>query len=91
MKSAKVWKGERCFACDKKLWSDSEGLLNARQAYTRDGQYVVVGLNCFLHASTMNIHGYQPLLGGPRIYTTMLNLCRHTEHGYTEITQETRP
>jgi len=80
MKTIKTWNGERCFACNKPLMSDSEGLLNARQAFTRDGQYVIVGLNCYRQASFMTIHGYQPLKDGPRIYTTMLQLCEHTEH-----------
>lgn len=78
---SKVWKGDKCFACDKPLMSDNEGLLNARFAFTRDGQNIIVGLNCYKKASAMNIHGYQPIKDGPRIYTTMLPLCNHTEHG----------
>lgn len=65
---------ERCFACNKQIKK------MAYSAETRDGQTVYVGSECIKKISVMGIHGYQPPLGGPRLFNTMLDYCNHTEH-----------
>lgn len=62
-----------CFACNKPL-------KEARHAQTSDDQNVYVGRECSRRISAMGIHGYQPPLGGPRLYMTMLPYCNHLEH-----------
>lgn len=61
---------DKCFACNK------PSLKEYRVAHTFDGQSVYVGTDCYKKISAMTIHGYQPPLGGPRLYTTMLPLCK---------------
>ncbi len=52
----------RCFACDKKLKS------TLLVVTTRDGQSVYVGPECFRHICGGREEGYQPPLGGSRLY-----------------------
>lgn len=51
----------RCFACAKPL-------KNAEIADTRDGQIVFVGSDCFQKIRASGQDGYQPPLGGPRLW-----------------------
>lgn len=53
---------ERCFACNRTL--------GKRPAVvdTRDGQTVFVGRECFKLIKAAGEAGYQPPLGGPRLY-----------------------
>lgn len=51
-----------CFACDRKLGK------NPKMADTRDNQIVYVGINCYKHIEDAGETGYQPPLGGPRLY-----------------------
>lgn len=53
---------EKCFACDKKL--KGRGYL----IDTRDNQTAVVGPGCFKKIRESGEAGYQPPLGGPRLY-----------------------
>lgn len=56
---------ERCFACNKPL--------KKFQYYceTSDGQGVYVGRDCWVKAKKSGSIGYQPPLGGPRLYDTL--------------------
>jgi hypothetical protein len=53
----------RCYACDR-------ALKKPREVYTADdgGQRQFVGPECFQHVVAAGDAGYQPPLGGPRIY-----------------------
>jgi len=53
---------ERCFACGRKL-GRSYALVD-----TRDDQLVYVGSECFKLVMQAGDAGYQPPLGGPRLY-----------------------
>lgn len=52
----------KCFACGKKLGRNSP-LID-----TRDGQTAHVGRECFKLVKAAGESGYQPPLGGPRLY-----------------------
>jgi hypothetical protein len=54
---------ERCFACNKRLGK------NPALVDTRDGQFVFVGSECFRLIKKAGESGYQPAMGGPRLYT----------------------
>lgn len=53
---------DKCFACDRKLLS------RRFKADTRDGQIVDVGPDCYKLIKATGEQGYQPPLGGPRLY-----------------------
>ncbi len=53
--------GDRCYSCDRLLKS-------AWWADTRDDQIVVVGAECHRRIVAAGEAGYQPRLGGPRLY-----------------------
>ena len=53
---------ERCFACNRKLGR------NPATADTREDQTVVVGRDCYASIVAAGDAGYQPPLGGPRLY-----------------------
>lgn len=63
-----------CFACGRSIRS------TLRAAHTIDGQSIYVGSDCYKRISQMGIHGYQPPLGGPRLFTTMEPLCKCDDH-----------
>lgn len=52
----------KCFACGKKI-KGSGYLID-----TRDSQTAVVGPDCFKRIKSAGDVGYQPPLGGPRLY-----------------------
>mgnify|MGYP001607889396 CR=1 FL=1 len=52
----------KCFACDRKLGR------NPILADTRDGQTVFVGSECWKLIKASGEAGYQPSLGGPKLY-----------------------
>ena len=52
----------KCFACDKKLEN------NPPIIKTIDGQYVFVGRGCWHKIKKTGEIGYQPPLGGPRLW-----------------------
>lgn len=52
----------KCFACDKPLKSEPHW------ADTRDDQIVPVGPCCFKKIKKAGETGYQPPLGGPKLY-----------------------
>ena len=52
----------KCFACDKKLG------INPAIADTKDDQYVFVGTDCYQKIKKAGAEGYQPPLGGPRLW-----------------------
>lgn len=52
---------DRCFACSRKL---AVGYI----ADTRDGQLVTVGPECLRKVLKAGNAGFQPLLGGPRLW-----------------------
>ncbi len=53
---------EKCFACGRKTGKSPE-LVD-----TRDGQLVYIGSECFKLVQTAGEEGYQPPLGGPRLW-----------------------
>lgn len=53
----------RCFACNKPVRTSA-----VRLADTRDDQIVEVGPDCFKRIHRAGQGGYQPRLGGPRLY-----------------------
>lgn len=66
---------DKCFACNKTLKS------RPYPVDTRDDQVVMVGPECFKHIKKAGADGYQPPLGGPKLYWPVLeeNAVRHTE------------
>jgi hypothetical protein len=52
----------KCFACGRKLGS------NPYPVDTRDDQWVYVGSECYKLIMRAGLEGYQPPLGGPRLY-----------------------
>ena len=53
---------KRCFACNRPLSPFP------KMAVTRDGQHVYVGENCHKLIIKAGAEGYQPPLGGPKLY-----------------------
>ena len=58
---------EKCFACDRRLGR------NPHLIDTRDGQTAFVGSECFKLIKASGEFGYQPPLGGPRLWTIKPN------------------
>jgi hypothetical protein len=54
----------KCFACDKIMKKEA---LTAN-ADTQDGQTVMVGPDCLKRIIAAGNQGYQPPLGGPKLY-----------------------
>lgn len=54
---------EQCFACGRKLNQVGTAL-----AHTLDGQIVYIGPECFKRVAESGEAGWQPRLGGPRLY-----------------------
>jgi hypothetical protein len=52
----------KCFACGKKI----KGM--PYKADTRDDQTVFVGPKCYTYIMLAKDDGYQPPLGGPKLY-----------------------
>ena len=52
----------KCFACGRRLGD------NPRRVDTRDAQTVFVGRECFKLVVAAGRDGYQPPLGGPRLW-----------------------
>lgn len=52
----------RCFACDRRLGR------NPAVAHCRDQQWVFVGSECFKLIRAAGNAGWQPPMGGPRLY-----------------------
>lgn len=53
---------EKCFVCGRPL-------RNKTLVDTRDGQLVYVGPDCAKHVEDAGEAGYQPPLGGPKLFT----------------------
>ena len=64
---------EKCFACGKRVG------LHPHVGYTRDGQQVYIGRECWKHVEQSGDMGYQPPLGGPRIFKSS-----NSHHGRNE-------
>ena len=56
----------KCYACDKAM----QEFLTSRvfTVETEDGQHQRVGPDCFERIRSAGVLGYQPPLGGPRLY-----------------------
>ena len=54
---------EKCFACDRPFRSSARWSVK-----TADGQWVYVGPDCYRHVEAAGELGYQPPLGGPRLF-----------------------
>lgn len=59
---------EKCFACGRPIRSNTFGRPQPHPAITIDGQRVNVGRNCFQKIAAAAEDGYQPPLGGPRLW-----------------------
>lgn len=57
---------QRCFACDRSLISVNG--TEPHKADTRDGQIVYVGGDCIRKIRAAGEVGYQPPMGGPRLW-----------------------
>lgn len=66
----------KCFACDKRLNIKTQTL-----AWTLDGQSVSVGPDCYQHVKNGHTAGYQPPLGGPRLYTRVVYMWHKATEG----------
>ena len=55
---------DRCFACGRKIGKRGKTLL----VDTRDAQTVYVGSECYKLIEKAGNEGYQPPLGGPRLW-----------------------
>jgi hypothetical protein len=55
----------QCFACSKQF-----GVKQPREVYTSDPQMQWVGPECFRKVKAAGKAGYQPPLGGPRLFET---------------------
>lgn len=56
---------DKCFACDKPIKGDQ----NAYEAYVKsDKQMQYVGSECYKKILLAGQKGYQPPLGGPRLF-----------------------
>lgn len=53
---------EKCFACNRHIIADKQ------TAMTGDGQSVYVGPDCYRKIEQAGAAGYQPPLGGPRLF-----------------------
>ena len=53
---------EKCFCCDRKLGKFP------KLVDTRDGQIVYIGKRCWQSVQEAGSQGYQPALGGPKLY-----------------------
>lgn len=61
---------EKCFACDRRFRRNSFGLIVFHsEAITLDGQRVYVGCDCYQKIVQAGADGYQPPLGGPRLWS----------------------
>lgn len=56
-----------CYACDRPLKRNGDEL-EAYRVDTRDHQTVFVGPECFRKIKAAGDAGYQPPLGGPKLY-----------------------
>lgn len=63
---------QKCFACDRPFRRNSHGLIVFHpEAITLDGQRVFVGHDCHRKITESGSDGYQPPLGGPRLWTEL--------------------
>jgi hypothetical protein len=53
---------EKCYACDAHIYT------RASRVWTSDGQEQYVGHDCYRRIFRADAAGYQPPLGGPRLY-----------------------
>jgi hypothetical protein len=59
---------EKCFACGRKFRGGTLGPVYHPRAITIDGQQVLVGHDCAKKIAESMADGYQPPLGGPRLW-----------------------
>lgn len=61
---------DKCFACGRKFRENSWGhIVFHPEALTIDGQRVFVGHDCYQRIDAAGPSGYQPPLGGPRLFS----------------------
>lgn len=61
---------DKCYACGKQL------KIETLKALTSDGQTVFVGPDCYKCIKKAHTAGYQPPLGGPKLYTPLVHMWR---------------
>ena len=63
---------DKCFACDRAFRKNSWGqFVTHPEALTLDGQRVRVGHDCHKRITETGPEGYQPPLGGPRLWSDL--------------------
>lgn len=63
---------EKCFACGRKFRKNNFGrIVFHPEALTTDGQRQFVGHDCYRKIVDAGEEGYQPPLGGPRLWIEM--------------------
>ncbi len=62
---------EKCFACNRAFRRNAFGAIVHPQAITIDGQRVAIGHDCNKKIAASEREGYQPPLGGPRLWLDM--------------------
>ncbi len=62
--------GERCYACARAFRKNGYGrIVFHPEVLTIDGQRQFVGYDCYAKVVAAGRVGYQPPLGGPRLYS----------------------
>lgn len=60
---------EKCYCCDRRFRRNSHGqIVNHPWVLTIDGQREQVGPDCYQKIVAKGADGYQPPLGGPRLF-----------------------
>ena len=59
---------DKCFACGRKFRRNAFGFIVHPEAITLDGQRVFIGYDCARRIAEAGKDGYQPALGGPRLW-----------------------
>jgi hypothetical protein len=63
---------DKCFACGRTFRRNSYGrIVFHPEALTIDGQRVFVGYDCAKRIGAAGRDGYQPPMGGPRLWSEM--------------------
>lgn len=67
---------EKCYACDRMLLTS---IWEKKPVFTEDGQKQFVGHNCYEKIKASGQNGFQPPIGGPRLFCSDPNPTRTLE------------
>ena len=82
---------DKCFACGRRFRGNSWGYVAHPEAITLDGQRVLVGHDCAKKIGAAEYVGYQPPLGGPRLWIDLYAPDEALQAAGITITRQTRP